>query len=126
MRPTDGKKGGARGNSGHTFTLTNHPDEVIRHEVKACSHCSASLLGVPVQSRIKASDFEFAWKRLLAPDTASQAAPPAYIIQWAEACNSGKGSADDAKIKAKDDKTLAVSLNERPPGCSAWSPTRPI
>lgn len=61
---------------------------------------------------LKASDFEFAWKRLLAPDTASQAAPLAYIIQGAEAYNSGKGSADDVKIKATDDKTLEVTLNE--------------
>lgn len=61
---------------------------------------------------LKASDFEFAWKRLLAPDTASQAAPLAYIIQGAEAYNSGKGSADDVQIQAPDDKTLVVKLNE--------------
>ncbi|WNQ13939.1 peptide ABC transporter substrate-binding protein [Paenibacillus aurantius] len=59
---------------------------------------------------VKASDFEYAWKRLLNPKTASDAAFLAYPIEGAEAYNSGKGSADDVKIKAVDDKTLEVKL----------------
>jgi len=59
---------------------------------------------------VKASDFEYAWKRLLNPDTASDAAFLAYPIAGAEAYNSGQGSADAVGIKATDDKTLEVTL----------------
>lgn len=61
---------------------------------------------------VKAADFEYAWKRLLDPKTASDAAFLAYPIEGAEAFNSGKGSADDVKIKALDDKTLEVTLSQ--------------
>ncbi|GIP37741.1 dipeptide-binding protein DppE [Paenibacillus sp. J31TS4] len=64
---------------------------------------------------VKASDFEFAWKRMLDPKLASPAAPLAYIFEGAEAYNSGKGSADDVKIKATDDKTLEVKLAQPSP-----------
>ncbi|RNB79682.1 peptide ABC transporter substrate-binding protein [Brevibacillus panacihumi] len=59
---------------------------------------------------VKAEDFVFAWKRMLDPQTASQAAPLAYIIEGAEAYNTGKGTADDVQIKAVDDKTLEFKL----------------
>lgn len=59
---------------------------------------------------VKAADFEFAWKRLLDPKTASDAAFLAYPIEGAEAFNSGKGTVNDVKIKALDDKTLEVTL----------------
>jgi dipeptide transport system substrate-binding protein len=59
---------------------------------------------------VKAADFEYAWKRLLDPKTASDAAFLAYPIEGAEAYNSGKGPADGVKIKALDDKTLEVTL----------------
>jgi dipeptide transport system substrate-binding protein len=59
---------------------------------------------------VKAADFEYAWKRLLDPKTASDAAFLAYPIEGAEAYNSGKGAADGVKIKAVDDKTLEVTL----------------
>lgn len=59
---------------------------------------------------VTAGDFEYAWKRLLDPKTASDAAFLAYPIEGAEAYNSGKGPADGVKIKAVDDKTLEVTL----------------
>ncbi|RNB77811.1 peptide ABC transporter substrate-binding protein [Brevibacillus nitrificans] len=59
---------------------------------------------------VKAQDFEYAWKRLLDPKIASSAAPLAYMIEGAEAFNSGKGPADGVKVKALDDKTLEVTL----------------
>ncbi|SEB52441.1 peptide ABC transporter substrate-binding protein [Paenibacillus sp. GP183] len=59
---------------------------------------------------VKAADFEYAWKRLLDPKTASDAAFLAYPIEGAEAYNSGKGTADGVKIKAVDDKTLEITL----------------
>lgn len=60
---------------------------------------------------VTAQDFEYAWKRVADPKTASPAAFLSYFIQGAEEFNTGKGSAQDMKVKAKDDKTLEVTLN---------------
>jgi oligopeptide transport system substrate-binding protein len=60
---------------------------------------------------VTAHDFEFAWKRVLNPDTGSAFAFYLYYIKGAEAFNKGKGSADDVGVKAVDDKTLQVELN---------------
>ncbi len=59
---------------------------------------------------VTAADFEYAWKKLLDPKTASPAAFLAYLIDGAEEYNSGKGSAKGVKIKATDDHTLVVTL----------------
>ncbi|MDO8685443.1 MAG: peptide ABC transporter substrate-binding protein [Clostridiales bacterium] len=59
---------------------------------------------------VKAQDFEYAWKRVLNPETASPYAYILYYIKGAEAYNSGAGSVDDVMVKAKDDKTLEVIL----------------
>ncbi len=60
---------------------------------------------------VTAGDFEYAWKRVLNPDTGAQYA---YIIstfvKGADAYNTGKGSADDVAVTATDDKTLEVEL----------------
>lgn len=60
---------------------------------------------------VVAGDFVYAWKHMLDPDTASEAAFLAYFIEGAEAYNSGEGSRDDVKVKAVDEKTLEVVLN---------------
>lgn len=66
--------------------------------------------GVPV----KAQDFEYAWKRALNPETASEYAFMLYDIKNAEAYNSsnlqGSPLTDNVGIKALDDKTLRVEL----------------
>ena len=62
---------------------------------------------------IKASDFEYAWKRAADPATASQYAYMLYPVKGAEAFNTGAGSKDAMGVKAIDDKTLEVTL-ERP------------
>ncbi len=59
---------------------------------------------------VTAQDFEFAWKRLANPDTASPAAFLAYFIEGAEAYNTGEGSAEDMMVTAVDEKTLEVQL----------------
>ncbi|WP_197025061.1 peptide ABC transporter substrate-binding protein [Paucisalibacillus sp. EB02] len=59
---------------------------------------------------VVAADFEFAWKYMLDPETASAAAFLGYFIEGAEAYNSGEGSADDVKVTAVDEKTLEVVL----------------
>ena len=62
---------------------------------------------------VTAHDFEYAWKRALDPETASQYAFILYYIKNAEAYNAGEAEADDVGVKALDDKTLEVEL-ERP------------
>jgi dipeptide transport system substrate-binding protein len=59
---------------------------------------------------VKASDFVFAWQRLLNPETGSSAAFLGYFIEGAEAYNTGTGTADAVKVKAVDKKTLEVTL----------------
>ena len=59
---------------------------------------------------VKAGDFVFAWKRLLNPETGSPAAFLGYFIEGGEAFNTGKGSADEVKVAAKDEKTFEVTL----------------
>lgn len=61
---------------------------------------------------LTAADFEFAWKRLSDPLTASDAAFLANVIVGAEAFNAGTGSRDDMKVTALDEKTLEVQLNQ--------------
>jgi dipeptide transport system substrate-binding protein len=59
---------------------------------------------------VVAEDFAFAWKYMLDPENASPAAFLAYVIEGAEAFNSGEGSADDVMVTALDEKTLEVVL----------------
>ncbi len=59
---------------------------------------------------VTAGDFEYAWKRLLNPETASPAAFLGYFIEGGEAYNNGKGSADDVMVEAVNDKELKVTL----------------
>ena len=64
---------------------------------------------------ITAHDFEYSWKRALDPATASQYAYMLYYIKNAEAYNGGKAKADDVGVKALDDKTLQVELQQPAP-----------
>lgn len=60
---------------------------------------------------VKASDFEFAWKRVLDPENLAEYANLLYVIEGGEAFNTGEGEADAVGIKALDDTTLEVKLN---------------
>ncbi|MFV9510633.1 peptide ABC transporter substrate-binding protein [Tepidibacillus sp. LV47] len=80
---------------GKTYTFT------IREDAKWSD-------GTPVT----AQDFEYAWKRVLNPETASEFAFYLYYLKGAEAYNKGKGSADQVGVKAIDDHTLVVELEE--------------
>jgi len=60
---------------------------------------------------VTAADFEFAWKTLLNPETASEYAYFAYILKGGAAYNAGEGSADDVGVEAVDAKTLKVTLS---------------
>ena len=59
---------------------------------------------------VTAYDFEYAWKRVLNPETGSPFAFYMYYIKGAEEYNKGKGSEDEVGIKALDDKTFQVEL----------------
>ena len=59
---------------------------------------------------ITAPDFEYTWKKVLDPATASEYAYMMYIIEGAEAYNTGEGPVEDVAIRAVDEKTLEVKL----------------
>ena len=79
---------------GKTYTFT------IRDDAKWSD-------GTPVTAK----DFEYAWKRVLNPETGSQFAFYLYYIKGAEDYNKGKGTVENVGISAKDDKTFVVELN---------------
>nr|WP_306813084.1 peptide ABC transporter substrate-binding protein [Paenibacillus soyae] len=64
---------------------------------------------------VTANDFEFAWKRALNPETASEYAYMLFYLANGEKYNSGKGSADEVGVKASDEYTLEVTLNSPAP-----------
>jgi len=64
---------------------------------------------------LKASDYEYAWKRVLNPETASEYSFELLCLKGAEAYNAGKGSADAVGVKATDDTTLVVTLEAPTP-----------
>lgn len=59
---------------------------------------------------VTAHDFEFAWKRSLNPETASEYAYMLWYLENGEKYNSGEGTADEVGVKALDDYTLEVKL----------------
>jgi ABC-type oligopeptide transport system substrate-binding subunit/class 3 adenylate cyclase len=62
---------------------------------------------------VTAMDFEYAWKRALDPATESQAASILYVVKGARAYHEGETSdAENVSVRALDDITLAVELEE--------------
>jgi oligopeptide transport system substrate-binding protein len=59
---------------------------------------------------VTAHDFEYSWKRTLNPDTGAQYAFMVAWVKGGQAYNDGKGKAEDVGVKALDDKTLQVTL----------------
>ncbi|WP_025681416.1 peptide ABC transporter substrate-binding protein [Paenibacillus massiliensis] len=59
---------------------------------------------------LTAQDFEYAWKRVLNPETAAYDPSSFYYIKGAEEYNTGKGKVEDVGITATDDRTLKVEL----------------
>jgi oligopeptide transport system substrate-binding protein len=61
--------------------------------------------------RVRAQDFEYSWKRLLSPKTASQYAYILFDIENAQEYNQGKlKDASAVGVRAPDDQTLVVML----------------
>jgi oligopeptide transport system substrate-binding protein len=64
---------------------------------------------------VTAKDFEYAWKWALDPNNQSQYAYQLYYIKNGQAFNEGKAKAEDVGVKAIDDKTLEVTLENPTP-----------
>lgn len=61
---------------------------------------------------VTAHDFEFAWKRVLDPNTAAEYAYIMYDLKNAEAVNMGKKDVNTLGVKALDDYTLRFELTK--------------
>src|ERR1043165_1174865 len=59
-------------------------------------------------NRVLASDFVYAWKKILTPDYPSDLASHLYVIKNARAAKEGKVSIDEIGVKALDENTLQV------------------
>lgn len=59
---------------------------------------------------VTAGDFEYAWKRALSPEVASEYGFQMFYIKGAQDFYDGAGSIDDVAIEVIDDKTLKVEL----------------
>ncbi|RNB83514.1 peptide ABC transporter substrate-binding protein [Brevibacillus panacihumi] len=64
---------------------------------------------------VTAHDFEFAWKRVLDPQFGAEYAYQLYYIKNAEKVHKGEVSADELGVKALDDHTLEVTLENPTP-----------
>jgi oligopeptide transport system substrate-binding protein len=64
---------------------------------------------------VTAGDFEYAFKRMLDPATASRGAPMFYMIENARSVNGGQMPVDDLAVTAIDDRTLEIKLNAPTP-----------
>ncbi len=64
---------------------------------------------------LTAQDFEYSWKRVLDPKTASQAAFYLYYLKNGKPANEGKVPVDQVGVQAVDAKTLKVTLENPTP-----------
>ncbi|MDF2679741.1 MAG: transporter substrate-binding protein [Brevibacillus sp.] len=64
---------------------------------------------------VTAHDFEFAWKRVLDPKLAAEYAYQLYYIKNAEKVHTAKAKPEELGVKALDDKTLEVTLENPTP-----------
>ncbi|MGC8227504.1 peptide ABC transporter substrate-binding protein [Pseudobacillus badius] len=64
---------------------------------------------------VTAQDFEYAWKWALDPKNQSQYAYQLYYLKNGQAANEGKAKIEDVGVKAKDEKTLEVTLENPTP-----------
>lgn len=59
---------------------------------------------------LTAADFEYSWKRLLNPETASRAASNLFYLKNGEKYNGGEAKAEDVGVQAVDAVTLKITL----------------
>ncbi|MFD0770307.1 peptide ABC transporter substrate-binding protein [Bacillus sp. CGMCC 1.60114] len=78
---------------------------------------------------VTAKDFVFAWQRLLDPKSAAEYAFIMYDVKNAKAINEGKSPVDSLGVKAVDDYTLEVELDNPVPyflGLTAFTSFLPL
>ncbi len=64
---------------------------------------------------VTAEDFVFTWQRLMTPETAAKYANLLYPIENAEAVNKGEMPPEALGVKAVDDRTLEITLEDPVP-----------
>ena len=64
---------------------------------------------------VKASDFVFSYRRIMNPETGAKYANILYPILNAEKANKGQGKVEDIGVKAIDDKTVEIKLEQPTP-----------
>jgi len=64
---------------------------------------------------VRAADFEYAFKRILDPRTASRAAPMLYVIKNGREVNAGLAPLDTLAVRALDASTLEVRVHSPTP-----------
>ncbi|WP_315122090.1 peptide ABC transporter substrate-binding protein [uncultured Clostridium sp.] len=65
--------------------------------------------------KVTAKDFEYSWKRLLDPATKAQYATFLFVLKNGRDYYDGKAKAEDIGVKAVDEKTLEVELENPTP-----------
>jgi len=92
------------------------PENALAKEIKASEDGKTYTITLREDAKwsngdpVTAHDFEFAWKRSLNPETASEYAYMLFYLENGEKYNSGEGSADEVGVKATGDYTLEVKL----------------
>ncbi len=64
---------------------------------------------------VKASDFVYSYRRIMDPATGAKYANILYPIAGSEKANKGQGKVEDIGVKAIDDKTLEIRLEQATP-----------
>ncbi|WP_210484761.1 peptide ABC transporter substrate-binding protein [Microvirga antarctica] len=64
---------------------------------------------------VKASDFVYSYRRIMNPETGAKYANILYPILGSEKANKGQGKVEDIGVKAIDDKTLEIRLEQATP-----------
>jgi oligopeptide transport system substrate-binding protein len=64
---------------------------------------------------VKASDFVFSYRRIMNPETGAKYANILYPILNTEKANKGQGKVEDIGVKAIDDRTLEIKLEQPTP-----------
>jgi oligopeptide transport system substrate-binding protein len=64
---------------------------------------------------VKASDFVFSYRRIMNPETGAKYANILYPIKNAEKVNKGQAKVEELGVKAVDDKTLEITLEQPTP-----------
>ncbi|MBN1238082.1 MAG: peptide ABC transporter substrate-binding protein [Gammaproteobacteria bacterium] len=98
---TEGPDGSVQPGAAESWTVS---DDGLRYRFTLREHEWSD--GTPVT----AADFEYSFKRMLAPETAAPYADFFFMIEGAEAYTLGDGSAADVGVRALDERTLEIRL----------------